>query len=79
MISTKQTKEYQLNSTTKVIVTSKKDKDANIYRTRFTLVHDTADTKPMSLATVEDIKAYLTQEVDLDEDQQNLFESGGLK
>lgn len=79
MISTKQTKEYQLNRSTKVIVTSKKDKDADIYRTKFTLVHETADTKPMSLGTIEDIKGYLTNEVDLEEDQQNLFESGGLK
>lgn len=73
MISTKLVKEYKLNNSTRVIVTSKKDKDADIYRTTFQLVHETADTKPMSLGSVEDIKAYLTQEVDLEDDQVTLF------
>lgn len=73
MIPDKQTKEYRLNRNTRVIVTSARDKDAEIYRTKFTLVHETADTKPMMLATRDEIKEYLKDEVDLEDDQLGLF------
>lgn len=76
MIPSKQTKEYRLNRNTRVIVTSTKDKDADIYRTKFQLIHETADTKPMALGTREDIQNYLTGEIDLEDDQVNLFGSG---
>lgn len=69
----KQTKEYRLNRSTRVIVTSTKDKDAEIYRTKFQLIHETADTKPMMLATREEIQDYLSGEVDLQDDQVALF------
>lgn len=73
MVPDKQAKEYRLNRYTRVIVSSKKDKDADIYRTKFTLIHEAADTKPMMLASREEIKEYLKAEVDLDEDQLGLF------
>lgn len=73
MIPDKQTKEYRLNRNTRVVVTSSKDKDADIYRTKFTLIHETADTKPMMLSSREEIKSYLTGEVDLEDDQVDLF------
>lgn len=73
MIPDKQTKEYKLNRNTRVVVTSTKDKDADIYRTKFQLIHETADTKPMLLGTREEIKDYLSGEVDLEDDQLGLF------
>lgn len=65
----------KLNRDTTVIIKSRKDKDADIYRTTVTLTHESADTKPLQLASRRDIQNYI-QGVDLDDDQIGLFGPG---
>jgi hypothetical protein len=62
----------RLNRETTVTIKSKKDKDADIYRTTVQLTHESADTKPLQLGSRKEIQAYL-QGVDLDDDQMGLF------
>lgn len=62
----------RLNRDTTVIIKSKKDKDADIYRTTVTLTHESADIKPLQLGSRKDIQEYI-QGVDLDDNQMGLF------
>lgn len=62
----------RLNRETTVTIKSKKDKDAQIYRTTVSLTHESADIKPLQLGSRKDIQNYI-QSVDLDDDQMGLF------
>jgi hypothetical protein len=72
MISIEEKKVFALNRNTTVIVKSRKEKDAEIYRTTVSLIHETANTKPLALRSLDDVKGYIA-EVDLEDDQASLF------
>lgn len=72
MISVEEKKVFALNRNTTVVVKSRKDKDAEIYRTTVSLIHETADVKPLQLKSLDDVKGYIA-EVDLEDDQASLF------
>lgn len=62
----------RLNRNTSVVLRSKKDKDADIYRSTITVVHEIADTKPLQIGTRAELEAAI-KEIDLDEDQLSLM------
>lgn len=66
---------YKMNNNTTVIVRSKKSKDAEIYNNTITLTHSTADIKPLSIGTRDEIEAAINK-IDLDDDQLALFGGG---
>lgn len=72
MISIEEKKVFALNRNTTVVIKSRKDKDAEIYRTTVSLIHETADVKPLQLRTTDEVKDYIAG-VELDDDQASLF------
>lgn len=72
MISIEDRKVFKLNAQTTLIIKSTKDKDADIYRTTVSLVHQSSDLKPLQLRTTDEIKDYIAG-VELDDDQASLF------
>lgn len=75
MISISTERKFKLNRDTTVIVKSRRDKDAEIYRTTVSLVHESADIKPIELKNLSDVKSYIAG-VDLEDDQASLFAGG---
>lgn len=63
---------YKMNRDTTVIVKSRKDKDADIYKNTITLTHSTTSLEPLSIGTREEIEAAVA-EIDMDDDQLMLF------
>lgn len=72
MISLEQTRKYKLNRDTMVIIKSRRDKDAEIYRTSVSLIHESADINPLELKTQQDVIEYITG-IDLEDNQTSLL------
>lgn len=62
----------KLNRNTSVVIKSKKAKDADIFRNTLTIVHETADIKPLQFASRSELEAAI-KEFDIEEDQTMLF------
>lgn len=72
---TKNSDEYELNKSTKLVVKNIRvtaDADAPFYRTDITLKHKTAGSQPIVFNDVDEISDYLNN-IDLDSDQTSLF------
>jgi hypothetical protein len=63
---------YKMNALTTVIVKSKKEKDADIYKNSITIVTESTSIEPLRIGTKAEIEEAVKQ-IDLEDNQINFF------
>lgn len=66
---------YKMNSFTTVVVKSKKDKDADIYKNSITVITESTSLEPLRIGTKSEIEEAL-KEIDLEDNQVSFFPEG---
>jgi hypothetical protein len=75
MKSTHIERRYKMNDNTTVVVKSKKDKDADIYRNTITIITESTDIEPLRIGTKAEIEEAVKQ-IDLEDNQVSFFPEG---
>jgi hypothetical protein len=63
---------YKMNKETTVVVKSRKEKDADIYKNSVTVTTESTSLEPLKIGTRSEIEAAI-KEIDLEDDQIALF------